>query len=158
MLTKVMTGQGIHTARHRKPDREIDAHGEEGSACPVFNSDDQSHNESENSIARSLQWVEASSVPCDAGISHSIEKEPTTTQAERRQQKERERKGKQRQQKRATTWKTLEEALARVDNAGASLDVLDAANVSARRLLEHSGAPQMRWRWHRVQVVTCLSC
>jgi hypothetical protein len=52
------------------------------------------------------------------------------------QQKERERKGKQKQRKRATmcatremTRATLEEALARVDTAGASLDTLNALNA-----------------------------
>jgi hypothetical protein len=74
---------------------------------------------------------------------HSEVEQPTITQEERRQQKERERKGKQRQRKRATTHATLEEALARVDTAGASLDtlnVLDSAIVSAKRILEHGGA------------------
>jgi myosin heavy subunit len=60
------------------------------------------------------------------------------------QQKEMERKGKERQQKRATARATLEEALAQVETAEASLDtlnVLDTAIVSVRRILiEHGGA------------------
>jgi len=58
-------------------------------------------------------------------------------------QKEMERKGKERQQKMATGRATLEEALAQVETAGASLDtlnVLDTAIVSVRRILiEHGG-------------------
>ena len=49
----------------------------------------------------------------------------------------------QKQRQWATNRAALEEALARVDTAGASLDILnalDAAIVSAKRVLEHSGA------------------
>jgi hypothetical protein len=134
---------GMGAARHSRFDREIDAHrGEENAG--VFKEDDQRHNELRGSISRNVQRVEASSVECEAGTSHSgIEQPPTTTQAESRQQKERERKGKQRQRKRAITRATLEEALARANNEGASLDTLnalDAAIVSAKRILEHGVA------------------
>ena len=90
-----------------------------------------------------MQRVEASSGERETGTSHSGVEQPTTTQAESRQQTERERKGKRRQRKRATTRATLEEALARVGTAGASLDTLnalDAAIVSAKRILQHGGA------------------
>jgi hypothetical protein len=132
-------------ARQSESDGEMDTHGEEENAVPVLDNSNQSHNELEDGIGRNVQQVEAnSSVECEAGTLHSgVVEQPTTTQAERRQQKERERKGKQRQQKRAITWATLEEALARVDTAGASLDTLnalDAAIVSAKRIHEHSGA------------------
>jgi hypothetical protein len=101
--------------------------------------DDQSHNEPESSIGRNVQRLEASSVEYEAGASHSEVEQPPITQAERRQQNERERKGKQRQRKRVTTQATLEEALTRVDTAGASLDTLNAI-VCAKRILEHDGA------------------
>mmetsp|Transcript_39681 Transcript_39681/g.66593 ORF Transcript_39681/g.66593 Transcript_39681/m.66593 type:complete len:445 (+) Transcript_39681:802-2136(+) len=60
-----------------------------------------------------------------------------------KQQLERERKGKQRQRKRATAHASLEEALTRVETSLASLDnlnALDAAIVSAKRILEHGSA------------------
>jgi hypothetical protein len=80
-----------------------------------------------------------------------------------KQQLERERKGKQRQRKRATARASLEEALIRVETARASLDnlnALDAAIVSAKRILEHGGASCSTDALvvHRLQVVTCLSC
>jgi hypothetical protein len=116
-----------NSAHHSKPDGEMDAHGGEENAVPMgFDNDGQGHNEPEGSIGRNVQRVEASSAECETGTSHSGVKEPTSTQAERRQQKEREKKWKGKQQKRATTWATLEEALARVDTAGASLDTLTA--------------------------------
>ena len=89
--------------------------GEENAGL-VFYDDDQNHNEPEGSVGRNVQRMEASSIECEAGTSHSGVEQPTITQAEHRQQKERERKGKQRQRKRATTLATLEEALARVDS------------------------------------------
>jgi ankyrin repeat protein len=133
-------------ARYSKLDGEMDAHGEEENAVPaVFDNSGQGHSEPRDSIGGNVQQLEASSsVECEADTSdRGVVEQPTTTQTERRQQKERERKGKQRQRKRATTWSTLEEALARVDTAGASLDnlnALDAAIVSAKRILEHIGA------------------
>jgi hypothetical protein len=122
----------------------MEAHGGEVNGVPaVFDNNGQGHIEPQDSISRSVQQVEACSAECEAGTSHSGVEQPTTTQAERRQQNERERKGKQRQRKRATAQATLEETLARVDTAGASLDTLnalDAAIVSAKRILEHGGA------------------
>jgi hypothetical protein len=126
-----------------KPDGDNDAHGGEENAGPVINNGSQGHNASEGSIGRNVQRVEARSVKCEAGTSHSGVEQLSITQAEIRQQKERERKGKQKQRKRATMRTTLEEALARVDTAGASLDTLnslDSAIVSAKRILEHGGA------------------
>jgi hypothetical protein len=144
------------TAHHSKPDKDINAHGGEENAGLVFYNDSLRHNEPEGSIAINMQQVEAAvSVELQAGASHSGIEQSTITQAERQQQKERERKGKQRQRKRATTQATLEEALAHVDAAGASMDtlnMLESAVVSAKRILEHSGASC------RLQVVTCLSC
>jgi ankyrin repeat protein len=143
---------GRDAARHSKSDGVMDAHGGEGSAGLGCSNNGQSHNESEGIIGRNVQRVEASSGACDAGSSHSGVEQLTTTQAERRQEKERELKGKQRQRKRATTQATLEEALARVDHelwfpcgatAGVSLDTLnalDAAIVSTKRILNHGGA------------------
>jgi ankyrin repeat protein len=90
-----------------------------------------------------VRRVGESSVACEVGTLHSGLEQPTTRQAECRLHKERERKGKQRQRKRTTTRATLEEALAQMNTAGASLDtlnVLDAAIVSAKRILEHGGA------------------
>jgi hypothetical protein len=134
---------GRDAARHSKVDREIDTHRGEENVDPVFNKDDENHNEPEGSISRDVQLVEASIVEREAGASHSgVEQPPTTTQAERQQQKERERKGKQKQRKRETmiatleeTRATLEEALARVDTTEASLNTLnalDAAIASAK--------------------------
>jgi hypothetical protein len=138
---------GKDAERHNKSDREIVAHRGEENVGPASNKDEQhSHNEPEGIISRNVQRVEASSVnDREPGTSHGgVEQQsPTTTQTERRQQKERERKGKQRQRKRATTRATLEEALARVDTARASLDTLnalDAAIVSAKRILAHGVA------------------
>jgi hypothetical protein len=106
--------------------------------------DGQSHNEPEGSIGRNVQRLEASSVEREAGASHSEVEQPPITQAERRQKNERERKGKQRQRKtKVTTQATLEEALARVDTARASLDTLNALDVAivcAKQILEHGGA------------------
>jgi hypothetical protein len=121
----------------------MDAHGGEENAVPVSDNSGQGHNEPEGSIGRNMQRVEDSSVESEAGTLHKGAEQPTTTQAERRQQKERERKEKQRQRKRATACAPLEEALARVDIAGASLaslDALDTAIVHAKRILEHGGA------------------
>jgi hypothetical protein len=130
-----------HAARHSKPDGEMDAQGVENyNADLVFGNDDQGHKNSGGNVGSNMQQVEASSVECDAGTSQSRVEQPTTTHAERRQHKERERKGKQRQRKMATTRTTLKEALARVDTTGASLDTLnalDAAIVSAKRILVH---------------------
>jgi len=130
-------------ARHSKPDGDIDAHGGEESANLVFDNNGLSHNAPEGSIVRNVQRVEAVGIKCEANALHSGVEQPTITQAEPRHQLERERKGKrQRQRKRATTQATLEEALARVETAGASLDtlnMLDSAIVSAKRILEHSG-------------------
>jgi ankyrin repeat protein len=142
---------GRDAARHSEPDGEMDVHGGEENAVPaIFDNSGQGHNEPEDSIGRNVHLVEASSVQCQAGTSHSGVEQPTTTQVERQQQKERERKGKQKQRKRATTRATLEEAhatlekaLARVDTAGASLDTLnalDTAIVSAKRIHERGGA------------------
>eukprot|EP00242_Pyramimonas_sp_CCMP2087_P016652 CAMPEP_0198207172 /NCGR_PEP_ID=MMETSP1445-20131203/10654_1 /TAXON_ID=36898 /ORGANISM="Pyramimonas sp., Strain CCMP2087" /LENGTH=540 /DNA_ID=CAMNT_0043880117 /DNA_START=309 /DNA_END=1928 /DNA_ORIENTATION=+ len=130
--------RGRNSPRHSKSDGEIEAHGGEENAGPVIDNDGQSHNEPEGSNSSNVQWVEASSIDYEADTSHCGVEQLTSTQAERRQQTERERKGKQRQRKRATARATLEEALARVDTAGASLDTtdaLDAAIVSARRIL-----------------------
>jgi len=122
-------------------DAQVNAHGGEESAGLVFDNTGRGHNELEGSISRGVQRVEDSSVACEAGTCwHSGVQQPTTTQAEKhRQPKQRER---QRQRKRATTRATLEEALAQVNAAGASLDTLnalDAAIVSAKRILEHGG-------------------
>ena len=72
------------------------------------------------------------------------ERDERQEQEREQRQKEMERKGKERQQKRATARATLEEALAQVETAEASLDtlnVLDTAIVSVRRILiEHGGA------------------
>ena len=129
------------TALHSKSDGDIDAHGGEESANLVFDNNGLSHNAPEGSIVRNMQRVEAVGIKCEANALHSGVEQPTITQAEPRHQKERERKGKrQRQRKRATTQATLEEALARVETAGASLDTLnalDAAIVSAKRILVH---------------------
>jgi ankyrin repeat protein len=130
-------------AHHSKPDADFDVHVGEENAGIVFDNDSQNHNVPEGSIGRNIQRVEAYSVECEAGTLRSGVEQPTSTPTERRQQKERERKGKQRQQKRATTSAILEEALARVDTAGASLDslnALDAAMISAKRILQHSDA------------------
>jgi hypothetical protein len=127
----------------RKPNGEINAHGREENAGLVFDNDCRSHNEPEGSIGRIVQRVDASSLKCKAGNLHSGVEQLTITQAERHQRKERERKGKERQRKRATTQAALEEALAQVETAGASLDTLnalDAAIVSAKRIREHGGA------------------
>jgi hypothetical protein len=110
----------------------------------MFDNGNQSNKEPEDSTRKIVPRVEASLVECEAaGTSHSGVEQPTTKQAERRQQKLKERKGKQRQRKRATAHATLEEALARVDTARASLDTLDtldAAIVLAKRIYEHGGA------------------
>jgi hypothetical protein len=137
---------GRDAARRSTFDGEIDAHRGEENASPVFKEDDKRHNELGGRISRNVQPVEASSVECVAGTSHSgVEQQSTTTQAEHQQQKERERKGKQKQRKRETmiatleeTRATLEEALARVHTTGASLDtlnVLDAAIASAKQVV-----------------------
>jgi len=135
-------GMEREAACHSNPDGEMDAQGGEENAVPVFNNGGQGHNNaSERSVSRNTQWVEAGSVESEACTSNV--EQPTATQAELRQQKERDRKGKQRQRKRATAQATLEEALARVDTAGESLDTLnalDAAIVSAKRILEHGDA------------------
>jgi hypothetical protein len=135
---------GRDAACHSSSDEEIDAHGGEESAGPGCSNNGQSHNEADGIIGGNVQRLEgSSSVECELGSSHSGVEQPTTTDAERQQEKERELKGKQRQRKKATTLATLEEALARVDTAGVSLDalnVLDAAIVYAKRILEHGGA------------------
>jgi hypothetical protein len=129
---------GRDVACHSKPDGEMDAH-----AGPVFNNGAQGHNESKgHSISRNVKRMEAGNVECEPVTSHSRVEQPATTQAECQQQKERERKGKQKQRKKATmcatreiTRATLEEALARVDTAEASLDTLnslDAVIMSAK--------------------------
>jgi hypothetical protein len=134
---------GRNALHHSEPDGEMDTHRGEENAGPVLNNDGQGHNEPQGGIVRNVQQIEASIVECETGTSHSGLKEPTTTQAERRQQKKRERKGRQRQRKRATTQLTLEEALAQVDTVGASLDTLNALDVAivcVKRILEHGGA------------------
>jgi hypothetical protein len=108
-----------------------------------FDNNCRSHDEPEGSIGRNVQRVDASSLKCKAGNLHSGVEQLTITQAERHQRKERERKGKERQRKRATTQAALGEALAQVETAGASLDTLnalDTAIVSAKRIREHGGA------------------
>jgi hypothetical protein len=81
-------------ARIRKPNGEIDAQGGENTAGLVFDSGGLSHNKPEGSIGRDVQRVEASSVECEAGTTHSRVEQPTITQAERHRQKERERQRK----------------------------------------------------------------
>jgi hypothetical protein len=130
---------GRDPARHSTPARERDALVGEENAGPVFNKDDQSHNEpADGSISRNVQRVEASRVECEAGTLHGEVEQPTATQAESKQRKERERKGKRKLvRKRETTYAALGEtratlagALARVETTGASLDTLDALDAA----------------------------
>jgi hypothetical protein len=128
--------QGV--AFHSKTDGDTNAHNGEEHAGLDFDNDGLIHNEPEGSIDRNVQRVEVNSIECEASTLCSRVEQPTVTQADRRQQKEREWMGKQRQRKRATTQVTLEEALARVDIAGTSLDTLnalDSAIMSAKQIL-----------------------
>jgi hypothetical protein len=72
---------GRNSPCNSKSDGEIEAHGGEENAGPVFDNDSQSHNEPEGSNSRNMQWVEASSIDYEAGTSHCGVEQPTSTQS-----------------------------------------------------------------------------